>query len=55
MCDIRSWADTRSCKYFVDVLTGKDIPGNDDLHETSGEITLDEIHEKNFLGQFNVF
>ena len=41
-----SWSDSESCKVFT-AVTRKDRPENDDLQETSGLITLDDIYEKN--------
>ena len=40
-----SWSDPESCKVFT-AVTRKDRPENDDLQETSGLITLDDIYEK---------
>ena len=39
------WSDPESCKVFT-AVTRKDRPENDDLQETSGLITLDDIYEK---------
>lgn len=41
-----SWCDPDSCRILT-AVTGKDIPANEDLHETSGEISLNDIYEKN--------
>ena len=47
-----SWCDPDTCKIYT-AVTRKDVPGNDDLHETSGEITIDDISEQNHLSIFN--
>ena len=47
-----SWCDPDTCKIYT-AVTRKDIHGNDDLHETSGEITIDDISEQNHLSIFN--
>ena len=47
-----SWCDPDTCKIYTTV-TRKDIHGHDDLHKTSGEITIDYISEQNHLSIFN--
>ena len=42
-----SWCDPDSCRILA-AVSGKDTnPANEDLHETSGEISLNDIYETN--------